>query len=121
MANSVSNFFTIAIALYGAKIMRDQNLPSRFTVGFLVTFSADTLASFSDRFPQAFAIVGVGSFAFHATLLYTAQLADELPMIFSVSSSLFIVFDTVPGFKMTPSSWFVLVFFVVFNIFFSWS
>jgi len=104
MANSVSNLFTIAIALYGAKIMRDQGLPSRFTVGFL-----------------AFAIVGVGSFAFHATLLYTAQLADELPMIFSVSSSLFIVFDTVPGFKMTPSSWFVLMFFVAFNIFFSWS
>ncbi|KLO07092.1 alkaline phytoceramidase [Schizopora paradoxa] len=104
MANSVSNLFSIAIALYGAKNAQDQGFPFAFVVGFL-----------------AFAIVGVGSFAFHATLLYTAQLADELPMIFSVSCSLFLVFDSVPGFKMTARTWTVLLTLVTFNVFFSWT
>ena len=40
------------------------------------------------------AIVGAGSFIFHASLLYSAQLSDELPMILFVSFSLFILFDT---------------------------
>jgi len=104
MANSLSNIFTIAIAVYGAKNIQDQSLPSRFAAGFL-----------------AGGFVGVGSFAFHATLLYTAQLADELPMVFSVSTNMFIVFDTAPGFKMTTSSYLLLISIVIFNVLFSWS
>jgi dihydroceramidase len=30
---------------------------------------------------QGFAIVGLGSFIFHATLRWEAQLMDELPMV----------------------------------------
>lgn len=40
----------------------------------------------------------VGSIAFHSTLLYEWQLADELPMIFSASCSVFILLDTARGF-----------------------
>jgi len=49
---------------------------------------------------QSLGLVGIGSFAFHATLLYEAQLADELPMIVAVSYGLFLLFDTRPGFDL---------------------
>lgn len=39
MANSTSNLFSIAIALYGAKNARDQGFPFPFVAGFLVNFS----------------------------------------------------------------------------------
>ncbi len=53
--------------------------------------------------PQSFAVVGVGSFAFHATLLYQAQLADELPMIYSVAYGVFLLSDRSPGFNLRDS------------------
>lgn len=46
MANTISNFFTIGIALYGARSIRNQALPSRYLFGFLVSSSV-TLAIFS--------------------------------------------------------------------------
>ncbi|KAA1130743.1 hypothetical protein PGTUg99_011124 [Puccinia graminis f. sp. tritici] len=39
------------------------------------------------------AIVGIGSFLFHATLQYEWQLADELPMIFCCAFSVYVIFD----------------------------
>jgi dihydroceramidase len=47
---------------------------------------------------QGCALVGLGSFLFHATLLYEAQLADELPMIYVTSYLLAMLLETEPGF-----------------------
>ncbi|KIJ53491.1 hypothetical protein M422DRAFT_25363 [Sphaerobolus stellatus SS14] len=80
-ANTISNLFTIILALYGFGKACSQSLPSRYWVGYL-----------------GFALVGIGSFAFHATLLYEAQLADELPMwVYVCSQTLYVIFETVPG------------------------
>ena len=46
--------------------------------------------------PTIFSIIGVGSFLFHATLLRTAQLLDELPMLYLISQSCFIVLTIQP-------------------------
>jgi len=40
------------------------------------------------------ALVGVGSFLFHATLRYEWQLGDELPMIFCSAFIAYVAFDT---------------------------
>lgn len=39
-------------------------------------------------------IIGIGSWAFHASLLYHFQLLDELPMLFCVCSLLYCTFET---------------------------
>jgi dihydroceramidase len=83
MANSLSNLFTIALAGRGCLEAYRQALPSRYFAGYI-----------------GVALVGIGSFAFHATLLYEAQLADELPMIYVASMSLWLVFDDEPGFNL---------------------
>lgn len=64
--NSVTNLAFIALALYGARNSLRSKLPWRYTVTNL-----------------GIALVGLGSLAFHATLLYEAQLLDELPMIYT--------------------------------------
>jgi dihydroceramidase len=46
--------------------------------------------------PILFTIVGIGSMAFHGTLLRTAQLLDELPMLFLISQSCFIILTIQP-------------------------
>ena len=67
-------------------------------------------------------MVGLGSFIFHATLLYEAQLADELPMIYVASYCLAILFDSNPGFSLrTPRALILSTLYIVFNIFFTWS
>ena len=49
---------------------------------------------------QGVTVVGLGSFAFHASLLYEAQLADELPMIMVASYLVFILSDSRKGFAL---------------------
>lgn len=67
-------------------------------------------------------MVGLGSFAFHATMLYEAQLADELPMIFVASYGCFVGFDTESGFGSLSRRGKTLLFFLItFNILFIWS
>ena len=68
-------------------------------------------------------MVGVGSFAFHATLLHEAQLADELPMIFVASYGLFCLFDTAhSGFGLSSlRTWLLAAALVTFNVLFTWS
>lgn len=58
---------------------------------------------------QGCALVGLGSTFFHATLLYEAQLADELPMIYVASIFLLVLLESEPGFgfKSTYSKFLV--------------
>ena len=72
---------------------------------------------------KGLALVGAGSFAFHATLTYTAQLADELPMIYVVTISAVIVFDASPGFDLRTSktSSILTATGIMFDILFTWS
>lgn len=68
------------------------------------------------------AIVGLGSLAFHATLLYEAQLADELPMIFVASVGLWLLGDRKLGFSFeSQKSRYQLVILAIFNVLFTWS
>jgi dihydroceramidase len=63
--NSVSSLPLLALGLYGAWNARRQRLATRFVLAFL-----------------CLALIGLGSTAFHATLLRPAQATDELPMIY---------------------------------------
>jgi len=66
--------------------------------------------------------VGIGSFLFHATLQYHAQLADELPMIYVGSMALWTLFDNKPGYGVaSPRSIFLTAATVLFDILFSWT
>lgn len=61
-------------------------------------------------------MVGLGSSLFHATLLYEAQLADELPMIYVASFFLLLVLESEPGFGFKSAySKFVVTATVVFD------
>ncbi|KAG6889983.1 hypothetical protein C0995_012943 [Termitomyces sp. Mi166 len=105
MANSFSNLFTITLAIYGALAASSQFLPTRYVAGY-----------------TGIALVGIGSFAFHATLLFEAQLADELPMIYVGSMSLWFLFDDHPGYGVKSSrSRALIALLVVFDVLFTWS
>jgi len=105
MANTTSNLFSIWIALHGVLASYREGLSDRYTFAF-----------------AQFVLVGLGSFAFHATLLYEAQLADELPMIYGVSYGLFLLFDTENGYGVrSVRSKAILASTVLFNVFFTWS
>jgi dihydroceramidase len=65
-------------------------------------------------------LIGLGSFCFHATLLYEAQLADELPMIYVASFFLAVLLESEPGFGFRSAYSKILVAFtVVFNLVFT--
>jgi dihydroceramidase len=65
-------------------------------------------------------LIGLGSFCFHATLLYEAQLADELPMIYVASLFLAVLLESEPGFGFRSAYSKVLVAaIVVFNVVFT--
>jgi len=105
MANTFSNLFTVALALCGGLEASKERLPSRFTLGY-----------------AGVGLVGIGSFFFHATLLFEAQLADELPMIYVGSMSLFLLFDNKPGFGLhLTRSKMLIVLLALFDVLFTWS
>ncbi|KAJ7459104.1 ceramidase [Mycena galericulata] len=105
LANSLSNLITIAIALYGCFLTAHESLPGRFVFGFM-----------------GIALVGAGSFWFHATLLFHAQLADELPMIYVTSTALWLLFDHEAGFTFKSARTRLLALVAaVFNVMFTWS
>ncbi|KAF8921976.1 ceramidase [Mucidula mucida] len=105
MANSFSNVFSISLAFYGIRNVVRESLPGRYSAGFL-----------------GFAMVGIGSFAFHATLLFHYQLADELPMIYVASLSLWFLYDRKPGFSMTSVRTITsLITIAVLDALFTWS
>ena len=71
---------------------------------------------------QGFALVGIGSFIFHATLRYSAQLMDELPMVYVASYCCAVLFDTQPGYDIgNAKSKSIIALLAVFNIVFTWS
>ncbi|ORZ16645.1 alkaline phytoceramidase family protein [Lobosporangium transversale] len=65
--NSISSFSMILVGLVGVY------LHSSFEKRFLITFGS-------------IAVVGLGSIAFHGTLLFPLQMLDELPMVYSILS-----------------------------------
>ncbi|KAI0800636.1 alkaline phytoceramidase [Fomes fomentarius] len=86
VANTFSNIVTVALAVYGAVQSYTEQLPPRFFTGY-----------------AGFALVGVGSFIFHATLTFEAQLMDELPMIYVASYCAAGLWDTSRGFSLRDS------------------
>lgn len=72
IGNTWTNLAYITGGLLLAKHTIDLRLPLRYTISYLM-----------------FTAVGIGSFAFHATLLYEMQLMDEIPMLFNVSHSIY--------------------------------
>ncbi|KAK7695067.1 hypothetical protein QCA50_002257 [Cerrena zonata] len=102
--NTWSNLVAIGLAFYGIRQVQAAKLPSRYIVGF-----------------AGVALIGIGSMIFHATLLYGAQLADELPMIYVASYFCAILFDTHPGFARTTKTTSLATIFFLFNILFTWS
>ncbi|POW09925.1 hypothetical protein PSHT_08924 [Puccinia striiformis] len=69
--------YSIKLYFCGIKKCRDQDLPLPLVLGQV-----------------GIALIGIGSFWFHATLRYEWQLGDELPMIFSGALGVYIAFDT---------------------------
>jgi len=105
MANTTSNLLSIWIALHGARLCLNESLPTRYMLGF-----------------SLFILVGLGSFAFHATLLYEAQLADELPMIYGTSYGMFLLFDTTNGYGLhSTRAKSLAIGLTLFNVLFSWT
>jgi dihydroceramidase len=59
---------------------------------------------------------------FHATLLYEAQLADELPMVYVGSYCCAVLFDSQPGYDIrNPRSAGIFGFLLLFNVLFTWA
>jgi len=83
--NSISNVIFLLLTAYG--LYRSQSVSMKnnplIQVRFLVGYAI-------------FALVGLGSFTFHATLLYSAQLLDELPMIYCALIFVFFVLEDQP-------------------------
>lgn len=107
ITNTLSNLVPISLAFFGAKKVLDHDLPCK---------------NWALLGQLGFALVGIGSFAFHATLQYTAQLADELPMIYVAAFSCFSLFDTEPGYDFSnPYTRNLLKVLIAFDILFTWT
>ncbi|KAI0695621.1 alkaline phytoceramidase [Cytidiella melzeri] len=105
LANTFSNLVTIGLAGYGGYLVSKAQLPPRYLTGWL-----------------GFALVGLGSFIFHATLRYSAQLMDELPMIYVASYCSAVLFDTQPGHGTdNTQSRIIIALLVAFNVVFTWT
>ncbi|KNE56746.1 hypothetical protein AMAG_02526 [Allomyces macrogynus ATCC 38327] len=77
--NSTSNLFTVVAGISLAMTARRLQLERRYAlIGFFL------------------ALVGVGSFMFHGTLLFEAQLLDELPMIYMMLQFLYVILENEP-------------------------
>jgi dihydroceramidase len=76
MWNAVSNAVIVLPCVVGLRFARTGQLERRFYLAYL-----------------ALMVVGLGSFAFHATLLWPAQMADELPMLYASVVFLFCIAD----------------------------
>ncbi|KAK0466263.1 ceramidase [Desarmillaria tabescens] len=75
-ANTLSTTIFLILAAYGTFRARRESLPTRYVL----------------------------SYAFHATLLFHFQLADELPMIYLVSISCWFLYDRIPGYRISSAA-----------------
>lgn len=74
--NTISNGAMVFLSMFGMMWALNRAMPGRIVLSHFGLFA-----------------VGLGSAAFHGTLLYEAQLMDELPMVWAVS---FLIFSTMP-------------------------
>lgn len=74
--NSISNIPFIFLSILSLYQLRMIKLKMRFVLCYLMICA-----------------VGIGSFLFHATLLYEAQLMDELPMMVMIGQATFCLFS----------------------------
>jgi len=75
--NTVSSLYISAISMFGFYLAYKQKAEKRLYLSWIGLW-----------------VVGIGSALFHATLLYSNQLADELPMIYGTLSFVFCVTET---------------------------
>ncbi|RKP14394.1 ceramidase-domain-containing protein [Piptocephalis cylindrospora] len=113
--NTVSNLIFVAVALYGINLCRSKQLGTRYTACF-----------------SLLALIGVGSWLFHMTLLREFQALDELPMWFMIVLFTYVMSEVrdkpirgpwfpallitetlvfPPAYASIPNPWFFLVFF----------
>ncbi|WVQ80582.1 hypothetical protein IAT38_002687 [Cryptococcus sp. DSM 104549] len=97
--NTLSNFPSIFLGLYGGWATVANGLPRRYALCYL-----------------GLSLIGLGSLGFHASLKWEWQLMDELPMIYVVSYAAYLVLDTLPGFVPRFGIWGPLVL-VVWDVF----
>jgi len=74
--NSISSLWLVVLAVFG--LYKGKNLHIKLPVQLAYV---------------ALGVVGFGSALFHATLLYSCQLLDELPMIYGTLIFLYTIFD----------------------------
>lgn len=76
LGNTISNFGYILIGLYGTWQCYKYHkfIPTRYAYLYIWM-----------------GVIGIGSLLFHATLLYSMQLLDEIPMLFSNSQMLYVL------------------------------
>ena len=74
--NATTNLVFVYLASTGYLSAKHWQLPKRFQLAFLLL-----------------GLIGSGSFLFHATLSYSAQLLDELPMIYCVCVLTYSIFQ----------------------------
>jgi len=72
--NTISNWLFLIPPAFGAFLSWKNKLERRYILSFITLF-----------------VVGIGSFCFHATLLYEMQLLDELPMIYCTCVMIFCI------------------------------
>jgi len=80
--NSATNLSYVLCALYGAYMVHRYRMEKRFLAAYI-----------------SLGVIGIGSFLFHATLMYEMQLMDELPMLFTVCVLTYIIFEARPNSK----------------------
>ncbi|KAL9933192.1 hypothetical protein V8E36_007910 [Tilletia maclaganii] len=77
--NSLSNIVFVLLAGFGVRWTLRAQLPIAFVWCYL-----------------GIALIGIGSFAFHATMKWSMQAADELPMVYTTVIFSWAVFETTP-------------------------
>ena len=80
--NTLSNSVMVLTAIYGLRWCVRLRAAPRFVAAFI-----------------GLLVIGVGSFAFHGTLTYGAQLLDELPMIWATCVFVYCALPLGPGSK----------------------